>query len=109
MIISKEYTESLKDFMKCVIDEINDLMIEDRDALLSDKDYGETITNELTFAVKAYYTIVEDEDYELADDDKEMLSLIIGFYIFEIIRHDDGVDNADWLYNIMAVWKIIQK
>ena len=109
MIISKEYLEALKDYTHDAQQAILDDIADDKTNFDDDQDFAILLTEELALMTKLFHSINFDENLELTDEEADLLKFTIECYIFSIIRNDDDIDNPEWLYNIMAVWKIIQK
>ena len=42
---------------------------------------------------------------ELTSSEAESLFEILETHLIEIVRDDEEIDNLNWLYNILVIWK----
>ena len=107
MVIPEKYYDSLHDFLEDVLSCFIQTWVNDQAILLADKDYADDLLKEETLVLRIYH--LDKADITLSDDDCEVLRNIIAIYIFEVIRFDEEIDNPDWLYNLMIIWKMLEK
>ena len=107
MIIPEKYYDVLHDFLEGVLSCLIQTCVDDQELLLTDKDYADDLLKEITLVSRIYH--LEKADITLSDDDCKELRFIIEFYVFEVIRLDEEIDNPEWLYNIMIIWEMLKK
>ena len=107
MIIPEKYYDSLHDFLEDVLSCLIQTWVNDQAILLADKEYAADLLKEEELVLRVYR--LDKADITLSDDDSNVLKNIIAFYIFEVIRSDEEIDNPEWLYNILTIWKMLEK